>query len=198
MTRQTRLIIIVAALFATVLTAETFAMETEGYASWYGPHFQGRLTANGEIFDTNKFTAAHKSLPFGSIVKVTNLQNHRSVVVRINDRGPYYGGRIIDLSHAAAKVLGMLEPGTAKVKLDVLHKQQQNSLRTIQVATFTLHSSALDLQGHLEDLGLQPTLETGNQGAIRVVLPGIPLSDVPNVQRKLSQVGYPSTLVRLY
>lgn len=80
----------------------------EGIASWYGPRFQGKRTANGERFNTNELTAAHKSLPFGTRVRVKSLVDGKEVVVRINDRGPFIKGRIIDLSHAAAKAIGML------------------------------------------------------------------------------------------
>ena len=98
----------------------------EGIASWYGGKFQGRTTANGEIFDTNKFTAAHKTLPFGTMVKVTNLENGSTTVVRINDRGPFIPGRIIDLSYAAAKKLKMLKKGTARVKVVVVKTPDEN------------------------------------------------------------------------
>ena len=91
-----------------------------GRASWYGPGFHGRRTANGEVFNQNALTAAHPSLSFGTKVKVTNLNNGRSVVVRINDRGPYSGGRVIDLSAAAAQSLNMIRSGVARVKVTVL------------------------------------------------------------------------------
>jgi rare lipoprotein A len=91
-----------------------------GVASWYGPGFQGKPTANGELYDMYSFTAAHKTLPFGTVVKVVDLETGRSVVVRINDRGPFVPGRIIDLSYAAAEALGMVEKGTAKVGLVIL------------------------------------------------------------------------------
>jgi len=99
----------------------------DGVASYYGKEHQGKKTANGEIFDMNKLTAAHRSLPFGSQVKVTNLSNQRSVIVRINDRGPYYQGRIIDLSLAAAKSLEMVEAGISQVKLEVLDAKRASS-----------------------------------------------------------------------
>ena len=86
-----------------------------GLASYYADKFNGRKTANGEIFDENKLTAAHKTLPFGTIVKVTNLTNNKTVIVRINDRGPFVSGRIIDLSIAAAKKINLLEAGVVKV-----------------------------------------------------------------------------------
>ncbi|SRR5690554_461591 len=91
-----------------------------GMASWYGPGFAGRLTANGEVFDPSQLTAAHKELPFNTLVRVTNQQNMRSVVVRINDRGPFKPGRIVDLSRAGAEAIGMIGSGVAQVTLEVL------------------------------------------------------------------------------
>lgn len=87
-------------------------------ASWYGPGFNGRKTANGEVYDQMSFTAAHKSLKFGTLLKITNLKNSKSVVVRINDRGPYIHGRDLDLSKAAALELGMVKKGVAKIKVE--------------------------------------------------------------------------------
>lgn len=91
-----------------------------GLASWYGPGFHGGRTASGESFNSNGLTAAHRSLPFGTKVKVTNLNNGRSVVVRINDRGPHSGGRLIDLSAGAARLIGVVRSGVAPVLLEVL------------------------------------------------------------------------------
>ncbi|KOR34416.1 hypothetical protein AM228_24210 [Planktothricoides sp. SR001] len=93
----------------------------EGWASWYGPGFDGNYTASGEVFDQYDMTAAHPSLPFGTLVQVTNLDNGASVTVRINDRGPFAGGRIIDLSAGAAEALGMIYTGEAYVVLQVLN-----------------------------------------------------------------------------
>ena len=87
-------------------------------ASWYGPGFHGHKTANGEIYDQMSFTAAHKSLKFGTLLKVTNLKNDKSVVVRINDRGPYIHGRDLDLSKAAALELGFVRKGVSKIKVE--------------------------------------------------------------------------------
>ena len=95
--------------------------DATGVASWYGPGFAGHKTACGERYKPSAMTAAHKTLPFGTSVKVTNLENDKSVVVRINDRGPYVDGRIIDLSNAAAKKIGVVATGTAKVKVVALH-----------------------------------------------------------------------------
>jgi rare lipoprotein A len=96
------------------------ANSVDGNASWYGPGFDGRLTANGETYDQQEMTAAHPHLEFGTKVKVTNLQNGRSVVVRINDRGPFIRDRIIDLSAAAARALNMISSGVAPVRLTIL------------------------------------------------------------------------------
>lgn len=98
--------------------AGTPVYRAEGQASWYGQRHHGRRTASGERFDQHALTAAHRSLPFGSRVKVTHLRSQRSVVVRINDRGPYGRGRIIDLSRAAAERLGMLRSGVAPVRVE--------------------------------------------------------------------------------
>ncbi|ACK65153.1 rare lipoprotein A [Rippkaea orientalis PCC 8801] len=92
----------------------------KGMASWYGPGFHGRRTANGERYNQNGLTAAHKTLPFGTQVKVTNLNNGRSITVRINDRGPYAHGRIIDLSKGAAQILGLVSSGVAPVQIEIL------------------------------------------------------------------------------
>ncbi|MGC9528637.1 MAG: septal ring lytic transglycosylase RlpA family protein [Limnospira sp.] len=92
----------------------------QGWASWYGPGFHGNLTANGERYNQYAMTAAHRHLPFGTEVRVTNMDNGRSVVVRINDRGPFIGGRIIDLSAGAAEVLGMISSGVAPVQVEIL------------------------------------------------------------------------------
>ncbi|MGK7921455.1 MAG: septal ring lytic transglycosylase RlpA family protein [Trichodesmium sp.] len=96
------------------------SFQFQGWASWYGPGFHGRLTASGERFNQYVMTAAHKTLPFGTKVRVTNLNNGTSVIVRINDRGPFTPGRVIDLSSAAARVLGMVQSGVAPVKVEVM------------------------------------------------------------------------------
>jgi rare lipoprotein A len=90
----------------------------EGMASWYGDDFHGRLTANGEVFDMNALSAAHPTLPMPSYVRVTNLSNKKSIIVRVNDRGPYHGDRVIDLSHKTADLLGFKGNGVARVRVD--------------------------------------------------------------------------------
>jgi len=96
------------------------ASSQEGVVSWYGERFHNRPTASGELFDVADLTMAHPSLPFGTKVRVTNLRNGRSVVVRVNDRGPFVGTRIADLSQAAAATLGMLHRGLARARIEVL------------------------------------------------------------------------------
>lgn len=95
-----------------------------GWASWYGPGFHGNRSASGEIYNQNALTAAHRSLPFGTKVRVTNTRTGRSVVVRINDRGPYIRGRVIDLSAAAARILGVMQTGVAPVRVEVLNTRR--------------------------------------------------------------------------
>ncbi len=97
--------------------------DEKGIASWYGPKFHGKLTANGEIFNQYKLTAAHKTLPIPSAVKVTNLKNNKSLIVRINDRGPFVNDRIIDLSYQSAKKLELLEVGTGFVRVQLLRSE---------------------------------------------------------------------------
>ncbi len=105
----------------------TTADKLQGVASWYGGRFNGRRTASGERFDMNAMTACHPTLPFGSVVRVVDLDNHKSVVVRITDRGYLYSGRILDLSFGAARKLGMIKPGLASVKLVVLSRGHSHS-----------------------------------------------------------------------
>ncbi|EIF79673.1 rare lipoprotein A family protein, partial [Burkholderia pseudomallei 354a] len=106
-----------------------------GRASWYGKGFHGRRTANGERFNMNEFTAAHRTLPLASYVRVTNQANGKSVVVKINDRGPFSRGRILDLSYAAAKVIGLVRAGTARVKIQGLSPEEARVARDEMLAS---------------------------------------------------------------
>jgi rare lipoprotein A len=99
---------------------ESYSMTEEGMASYYAEEFNGRQTSNGETYDMNRMTCAHQTLPFNTHVRVTNLENGKSVIVRINDRGPFKDNRIIDLSLAAAKSIELIGSGTAKVRLEVI------------------------------------------------------------------------------
>lgn len=99
---------------------ETTNREFEAVATWYGPGFHGKRTASGEVYNQYELTAAHRTLPFGTRVRVTNTINNKSTVVRINDRGPYIPGRGLDISYGAAKEIGLLEAGIARVKIEIL------------------------------------------------------------------------------
>ena len=122
----------------------------EGVASWYGMKFQGRRTSNGEIFDVYKATAAHKSLPLPSYLRVTNLENNASMIVRVNDRGPFVGDRLIDVSYGVAVKLGFAEQGTARVRLEHIpvdgsddwRGTHASNYRQLQVGAYQLRSSA--------------------------------------------------------
>lgn len=111
--------------------AEDFDYVETGIASWYGPKFHGKPTANGEVFDMNQVSAAHRTLPLPSLIRVTNLENGRSLIVRANDRGPFAHGRILDMSKRGAQLLGFEKQGTARVKVEILKEQSlalKNSL----------------------------------------------------------------------
>lgn len=119
-----------------------------GVASWYGEKFHGHKTSNGEVFDMYQASAAHKSLPIPSFLRVTNLDNNRSIIVRVNDRGPFHGDRIIDLSYAAAMKLGYADRGTARVQLDaVLASGFQRDTVISQAAPVNRGSLSLSADG---------------------------------------------------
>ena len=112
----------ISSLFLTTPVAAHETVRTLGVktVSWYGPDFHGRKTANGERFNQHAFTAAHKTLPFGTKLKVTCIATGKSAIVTVNDRGPFHGNRALDLSKAAASAIGLLDRGVGKVKIDVL------------------------------------------------------------------------------
>ncbi|TVQ67171.1 MAG: septal ring lytic transglycosylase RlpA family protein [Balneolaceae bacterium] len=133
------------------LSDEDLAVLGDGIASWYGPGFHGKATANGETYNMNDLTAAHRTLPFNTVVRVNNLDNGRSVTVRINDRGPYVDNRIIDLSRRAAQDIEMIGPGIANVQLFLVREgdrpvtPQNASSRetfTVQIGSFERESDA--------------------------------------------------------
>jgi rare lipoprotein A len=124
----------------------------EGLASWYGPPYHNRRGANGQIFDQNAMTAAHRTLPMNSLIKVTNLQTGQSVVVRVTDRGPFVQGRTLDLSVASAKAAGVWRPGLAKVRIDVYQTPlpiEDGGRWCVQVGAFKDGGEALKLRDHL-------------------------------------------------
>ena len=135
----------------------------QGIASWYGVPFHGRRAANGEVYDMNQPTAAHRTLPFGSMVRVTNLDNGRKTEVRITDRGPFVEGRIIDLSFAAARSVDMVGAGIARVRLDLLSSGRVPSGAgnfTVQVGAFTQRGNAERLRDQLM-ARYEPDLHSG-------------------------------------
>ncbi len=131
--------------FEPRLVARPVRFVQTGIASWYGPGFHGKRTANGEIYNQYALTAAHRSLPLGTRVKVTNRRSGQAVAVRINDRGPFVEGRIIDLSFAAAKRIGVYTPGTAPVRVEVLSAPTPRLavLYAVQVGSYTDADKAL-------------------------------------------------------
>lgn len=131
-------------LFFLALTLTAFAADEEGLASWYGEPYHGRVAASGETYDMEELTAAHRTLPFGTTVRVNRIDNGASVVVRINDRGPIPEDRIIDLSKAAARRLGMIQPGVVPVALRVVKSVQAGSrmVYAVQVGAFRVRQNA--------------------------------------------------------
>lgn len=140
-----------------------------GVASWYGHPYHGRAAASGEIYDMEQLTAAHRTLPFGTMVRVFNLDNSKTVDVRINDRGPFIDDRVIDLSHAAAQAIDLIGPGTARVRLEIVTLPAAASLSSglfaVQVGAFQFRANAERLRGEME----------ARYGAAKLVLrPGDP------------------------
>ena len=151
-----RLVVVAAALTlagcSTAIVAPEPGKPQLGIASWYGPGFHGRATTSGEIYDQDELTAAHPALPLGTITRVTNLDNGRSVDVRINDRGPFVKDRAIDLSREAARTIGVLGPGTAAVRIDVIARPTGNYTRvlySVQIGAFSEEARARAVRADL-------------------------------------------------
>jgi rare lipoprotein A len=141
-------------------TTEAGAYIEEGNASWYGAPFHGRRASNGEIYDMNKMTAAHRTMAFGTIVRVTNLSNGKTAVVRITDRGPFVENRIIDLSMAAAKAIESIGPGVVPVRLEVISGNDPfGGFFTVQVGAFREKENAERLRARLNELYPPATIE---------------------------------------
>lgn len=155
-----------------------------GRASWYGGQFHGRATASGETFDMNALTAAHRTLPLGTWIEVTNLDNGRHAELRVNDRGPFVGDRILDVSRAAARKLGFLVDGTARVKIVVT--APPTACREIQVGAYREEENARLMVARLEDDGESARTEPGPDGLTRVVAGPL---DASQVDRVLGRFG---------
>lgn len=152
------------------MTSVSDAWSEQGVASWYGPGFHGNRTASGEVYDMEDMTAAHKRLPFGTVVRVDNLDNGRHTEVRINDRGPFVDDRIIDLSRAAAREIGMLGPGTARVRISVVEMSRMLECSVVQVGAFASLDNAGALEQRMRDRGEPVVARTGADGLTRVYL----------------------------
>lgn len=167
-----------------------------GMASWYGPDFQGKPTSSKEIYDMFDMTAAHQTLPFGTYVMVTNLNNNKAVTVRINDRGPFVKERIIDLSYAAAKVLDMVGPGVAPVSVEVLKDMspKQSVVKySIQVGSFSNKANAVDLKqklGNRYGNVVITEFKTTRQIYYRVRIKAKTRTEAEAIAEKLSENGY--------
>lgn len=174
-----------------------------GVASWYGQEFHGRPTSSREVYDMNDMTAAHRSLPFGTYLMVTNLDNDRSAVVRVNDRGPFVRGRVIDLSYAAARVLGIVGPGTARVRLETLRgfKAPEDPGRAsvwIQVGAFSIQENAYAIKRRLDRTfrGVVVSRLKTDRGTYFRVRVRTDEGESRRLAERLAGEGYPVIIVR--
>jgi len=193
-----------------------------GVASWYGADFHGKPTASGEAYDKEAMTAAHKTLPFGTLLLVRSLDTQASVVVRVNDRGPFVEGRDLDLSEAAARILGMTLTGTARVTYSVISPAEaaafgqpaprpagppagsqstaqsgERRLCRIQVASFRDRKNALGVIERLGLSGLKAELEEAKP-YWRVVFPAVPAAEVEALAARLRSLSYTGLLITWY
>ncbi len=189
------------------IVKDTKGYTEKGQASWYGKKFHGHLTSNGEIYDMYSMSAAHKTLPIPSYVKVTNLDNKKTAIVRVNDRGPFHEGRIIDLSYAAAYKLDVVKTGTANVSIEVItvDKPQTTVVKSsdprfiIQVASSQYEERVRTLSQNLgQSLSVQSFIdsESGNHRAFLG-----PFTDYTLTQETLERVkslGYDTAFIKTY
>ncbi len=205
---MTKRAVLVLAVFATAVScARSVRLAVPGddsqigVASWYGEEFHGRPTSSSEIYDMHDMTAAHRTLPFGTLVSVTNLENGRSAVVRINDRGPFVRGRIIDLSYAAARVLGIVGPGTARVRVEVLkdfRDSDGHSSFSVQVGAFVIQENAYALKRELEKICPEVYISRyGTRGQVfyRVRVAASDRMDAERTARRLARNGFPVIII---
>jgi len=198
----------------TVL-AQSEGYKKKGVASWYGEKFHGRKTSNGEIYNMYAMTAAHKTLPIPSYVRVTNLKNKRAVVVRINDRGPFHDNRIIDLSYTAAVKLGIQQTGTGLVEVEALGfdsaeaiekkigslvEDVQQTVFFLQVGAFNHSTNAVDLQGKLTTAAIASTrvqhVKNAGNALYKVqVGPLYSEQEAKQESEKLAQIGFANPLL---
>lgn len=158
---------------------EEFDYDETGIASWYGPGFHGKTTANGEIYDENELTAAHKTLQMPALVRVTNLDNGRSVIVRLNDRGPYYPGRIIDMSRRGAQLLGFEGKGTAKVRVQVMADESRALAAAARQGTPPALLASIDPAGAGPTPKAAPRPKVEVSGGATTAPPPTPATSIP-------------------
>ncbi|WP_261816846.1 septal ring lytic transglycosylase RlpA family protein [Vibrio gallicus] len=176
----------------------------KGKASWYGKKFHGHLTSNGETYDMYSMSAAHKTLPIPSYVKVTNLDNGKTAIVRVNDRGPFHEGRIIDLSYAAASKLGVIKTGVANVEVEHINVPNNNTAKdnahpkfVIQVASLSNADNSKKLADKLKKTYQQPSYVESKDKTNRIFVG--PISKVGTAQdvlKKLKQDGFTSAFIK--
>ena len=176
-----------------------YEYDETGIASWYGPGFDGKRTASGEVFDTNGLTAAHKTLPMPSMVRVTNLENGKAIVVRVNDRGPFHGDRILDLSRGAANQLGILGPGTAKVRVELVKVTPpanaaeiiaRHEARTIQLMATNSALKAQDAARELTQRFGKPIRVVNANQIYRLHLGPLERKEAESMLQRLRGAGY--------
>ena len=173
------------------------AAELSGVASWYGARFHGRLTANGEIYDMNAATAAHKTLPFNTVVRVIGLDNGRQTVVRVNDRGPFVAGRVIDLSRAAAQELGMMASGVARVRLEIVADGDPPVSYYLQLGSFGESANAQRLRSRLDSAGFAAQVQVSGPTLLhRVVIANLGRDEAAATQSRLRAAGFDVGLLR--
>ena len=187
------------------IAAAELMLYQKGIASWYAGEFDGKLTANGEIYDASGVSAAHKELAFGTIVRVTNLDNGLMLDVRINDRGPYVGERIIDLSRGAAELLDMVKQGLAPVTLELVFvpkipesaydRPGDTGWVKLQLGSFTSAERVLEQYGLLMDTGFFPIIEKSDAGPYRLMIRWLNYLDLPAYTLALGDIGIVDILV---
>lgn len=191
----------------------TGVYQLEGIASYYADKFHKKITANGETFNMNGFTAAHRTLPFNTVVEVTNTTNGRKVTVRINDRGPYLRNRVIDLSKGAAEILGIIEDGTANVSLQIIHmgkrkvrkvqnvagkiKYKTDNVVKIQIASYKKVENAKQLVKTLAKHNFKCSIERYDT-YFRVVIDSVEPSEINTQVQKLKRIGFHNIMVKDY
>ena len=186
------------------INKKVVAKSKTGVASWYGNQFHGKKTATGELFDMNAMTAAHNSLPLDSYAEITNTENHKTVIVRINDRGPFYDHRILDLSYSAAKQLGMNESGTSKVAIKgiapeqaLMQLQKQNQPVYLQIGSFRDKKAAQELLANLKKQHLpEPKIASSSSKKATLYKVQLPIKSshyANELNNKLAKIGITDT-----